>query len=281
VGEPIIHKLEVLNQDDADALFGYTFLPEDVAKIPVAYPISEFSSAKNAYQKSTEQALRDLVFQCSNRELATAWTAAGLDAYLYTFSFDLGPALEVVPLGDFHASEIPFVFKNLLEVFELLPLAGNVQGMSDIISCQWTSFAYGGSPNGEVRSSPNCDGVHGKIQDWPRFGDLRSSYSLNDEILHKPKPIELRPNNTYPDDEFPSDFQCDIIDTVKSVWREPPTPPDAPCSVGDNVSCPKSILRCAGNECCYDGSTCPSADSTFSECAAPKTIDCTQATFSV
>jgi len=282
VGLPIIHKIEALNAADRDALFGYTFAPEDVAKLIEAYPLSEFSSAKNPYQKSVEQALRDFVFQCSDRELATAWTDAGLDTYLYTFSFNMGPALNtLVPLGDFHASEIPFVFKNFLEVLDLLPLSGNVQGMSDIISCQWTSFAYGGSPNGEVVASPNCEGVHGKIHDWPRFGDLRSSYSLNDELLHKPKPLKIRSDNTYPDDEFPSDRRCDVMKTVKSVWRERPTAPDATCSVGDSVTCPDSVLRCAGNQCCQDGSTCPSADGSFSECAAPKTLDCTQQTFLV
>merc|ERR1712086_838354 len=85
VGFPIIHKLEALNQDDVDALYGFTFSPEDSIKIQEAYPLSEFSSATNAYQKSVEQALRDLVFQCSDRELATAWTSSGFDAYLYTF----------------------------------------------------------------------------------------------------------------------------------------------------------------------------------------------------
>jgi len=282
VGLPVIHKLEVLNLDDEDALYGYTFESEDVKKIQEAYPLSEFSSALNPYQKSVEQALRDFVFQCSDREMATAWTEAGLDAYLYTFSFDLGPVLnKILPLGDFHGSEIGFVFRNGLDTFKKLPLAGDVQGMSDIMSCQWTSFAYGGSPNGEVMSSPNCKGVHGKVKDWPRFGDLPSSYSLNDEFLHKPKPIELRPDNTYPDDEFPSSQRCDMWNSVKSIWREPPTPPGSVCSVGDSVSCPDSVLRCAGNQCCQDGSTCPSADSSFSECPAPKTFDCTGATLLV
>jgi len=277
VGGPIIHKPEALNQDDVNALLGSIFLPEDSIKIQEVYTPSEFSSATNAYQKGVEQALRDLVFGCSDRELATAWTAAGLDTYLYNFAFDFGPVLNKIGLGDFHASEIAFVFKNGLDLFKKLPFAGNVQGMSDIISCQWTSFAYGGSPNGEVVSSPNCDGVHGKIQDWPRFGDFRSSYELNDQRRHKPEPIALRANNTYPDDAFPSDRRCDMWKTIATIWREPPTPLGASCSVGDSVSCPDSVFRCAGNECCQDGSTCPSADGSFSECPAPKTTDCTQA----
>merc|ERR1712183_89295 len=57
----------------------------------------------------------------------------------------------------------------------------------------------------------------------------------------------------------------------------PPGPPPAPvpppagsCTVGEAVSCvtnpwsSASNEMCAGNQCCRDGSTCPSADPTFS-----------------
>jgi hypothetical protein len=61
-------------------------------------------------------------------------------------------------------------------------------------------------------------------------------------------------------------------------------PPSAPlqlvlssnvtCKVGDSVTCPGSTAGCAGNSCCADGSTCPSADEEFSCCPAPKKLDC-------
>jgi hypothetical protein len=63
-----------------------------------------------------------------------------------------------------------------------------------------------------------------------------------------------------------------------------PSPPPAPsgsCSVGDAVSCvtnswsSRSNEMCAGNQCCMDGSTCPSADPTFTGCAVAKKSDCT------
>lgn len=60
----------------------------------------------------------------------------------------------------------------------------------------------------------------------------------------------------------------------------PPAPPPAPagsCSVGDAVACPNSAnARCGGNQCCPDGSTCPSAEGDFSGCSAPKVFDCTR-----
>jgi len=47
------------------------------------------------------------------------------------------------------------------------------------------------------------------------------------------------------------------------------------CSVGDNVLCPSGAIHCMGNECCQDGTTCPSADPTYDMCPSPKTVDCT------
>merc|ERR1712183_1210796 len=113
------------------------------------YPASEFRfKSLNAHQKRLETLIQDVGFGCSNRDVATSWTRHGLDAYVYSFAFDLGPIFNKLPIGDFHGSEIPFVFKNDLDLFKLLPFRGNVQGMSDIMSCMWASFAYSGSPNG-------------------------------------------------------------------------------------------------------------------------------------
>jgi len=51
------------------------------------------------------------------------------------------------------------------------------------------------------------------------------------------------------------------------------------CDVGDHVYCPgQTSYYCAGNSCCQDGSTCPSAvDSHFSGCPKKKAVDCTTA----
>jgi len=66
-----------------------------------------------------------------------------------------------------------------------------------------------------------------------------------------------------------------------------PAPAPAPagsCSVGDAVSCPSanswlhpeaSNERCAGGQCCKDGSTCPSAPKDFTGCPVAKKSDCT------
>merc|ERR1711894_684215 len=57
----------------------------------------------------------------------------------------------------------------------------------------------------------------------------------------------------------------------------PPTPPPSPvtCNVGDSVQCPGSSSMCAGNQCCPDGSICPSAAKDFAGCPHGKDEDCT------
>jgi len=46
------------------------------------------------------------------------------------------------------------------------------------------------------------------------------------------------------------------------------------CKVGDPVMCPGTKNGCAGNSCCADGSTCPSAEELFGCCPQPKKADC-------
>lgn len=59
----------------------------------------------------------------------------------------------------------------------------------------------------------------------------------------------------------------------------PPSPPDPKCKVGDTVRCPGDPqVNCAGQECCPDGSVCPSAPNGWVNCPTRhKTQDCTTA----
>ena len=54
-----------------------------------------------------------------------------------------------------------------------------------------------------------------------------------------------------------------------------PNPPTPTCNVGEDVKCPGGVW-CAGNQCCPDGSICPSADNAFNGCPDPKLSDCTK-----
>eukprot|EP00746_Dinoflagellata_sp_MGD_P015134 gnl/MRDRNA2_/MRDRNA2_133513_c0_seq1.p1 gnl/MRDRNA2_/MRDRNA2_133513_c0~~gnl/MRDRNA2_/MRDRNA2_133513_c0_seq1.p1 ORF type:complete len:379 (+),score=61.15 gnl/MRDRNA2_/MRDRNA2_133513_c0_seq1:92-1228(+) len=74
-------------------------------------------------------------------------------------------------------------------------------------------------------------------------------------------------------------FYCPSSSPSPSPPPSPPSPPPSPsahCKVGDVVNCPGNSRKCAGDECCPDGSTCPSADSTYKMCPRGKTTDCTK-----
>jgi carboxylesterase type B len=63
-------RLEALTQHDVEVVLNWTFSPEDSQKVADMYPASEFSPSINSHQKLLEQALRDLAFHCSNRDVA-------------------------------------------------------------------------------------------------------------------------------------------------------------------------------------------------------------------
>lgn len=216
---PGMHQPNAQSARDVELALNWTF-PQDVDEILSAYPISEYQSEgpKNAYKKQFARIIRDVVFGCSNRNMSTLWHADGLDAYLYTFSFDFGTLDKLLQVGTFHASELVFVFRNYLWIPEVLPMTGDVKGMADIVSCQWTSFAYTGDPNGGSDPSkwpPGCQDIHGKVAHWPKFDGDRN-YMMLDSV---PKVQQVRAANQFPDDAFPSDEKCNMWDRVTSPWH--------------------------------------------------------------
>merc|ERR1712039_364598 len=80
----------------------------------------------------------------------------------------------------------------------------------------------------------------------------------------------------------PKDSDCTTSGPPTPSPPAPPSPPGGTCKVGDAVLCPGSTtVKCAGNACCPDGSTCPSADSAFDGCLTGKKTDCTKAWTSI
>merc|ERR550525_2058280 len=57
--------------------------------------------------------------------------------------------------------------------------------------------------------------------------------------------------------------------------RPGPMPSPQHCGVGDSIKCPGSSAMCAGNQCCPDGSTCPSVTLASLAVASPRKEDCT------
>merc|ERR1711977_213329 len=67
----------------------------------------------------------------------------------------------------------------------------------------------------------------------------------------------------------------------KTVDCQAPLSKDATCAIGEYVTCPGSTDKCFGNQCCRDGSTCPSAPDAIAEGCGPKKASCELLTWSV
>lgn len=210
---------EPRTKEDLDLLLNWLFSAEDQAKIRKLYKPSEFGFLNPAkYYKTVSKLMRDAGFMCSDRFVARQWRDRGLEAFLYTFSFNFGDVLDSLPLGTFHGSELPFVWHRLLDIIKLFPGHGDQYAMADIMSCQWATFVHTGRPSSTNSSplTPGCSHVHGLIQDWPLFTDEEHFYSLRDSPLVR----RLQAANKYPDDERPSNEKCDMWDTVSYPWHD-------------------------------------------------------------
>eukprot|EP00438_Fugacium_kawagutii_P026693 Skav219951 [mRNA] locus=scaffold2879:154558:158548:+ [translate_table: standard] len=152
------------------------FFQENVSKVEAVYNQKEFPDNDVLIRR----VIRDLMFMCPLRALASAWSSAGLPTFLYVFDFSYGLAA-LIGLGDFHGSELPFVFRNWLEFIKPIDPFQSPRRMSNIISCKWTSFANGHDPNGGTNESqwvPGCEDINGRYSEWPKFGRERLFYTL-------------------------------------------------------------------------------------------------------
>lgn len=185
------------DQDKMVALYGGTDFPNDMRR--------------------SGRVMRDIVFMCSDRALASAWSKAGLPTYLYTFSFNFGQNVVERDLGDAHAFELPFVWMNYDKVLGYLAKdVKNYSQMAKALTCTWASFVKCQAPKCSS-PLPNCDETLKGLADWPQFSNsARSFYSFK-----LPATVEsIRSTTIYQKtDEFPGDDRCDFWDSADLDWR--------------------------------------------------------------
>jgi hypothetical protein len=71
--------------------------------------------------------------------------------------------------------------------------------------------------------------------------------------------------------------EATIGQAYKEMCGSLETPQPSRCKVGSTVKCPgSSVASCQGDQCCPDGSTCPSASQEFKGCPKGKVEDCTR-----
>jgi para-nitrobenzyl esterase len=137
------------------------------------YPAGSNDEAKASGYAS----FRDLVFGWQMRTWARMATKTGKSkTYLYYFS-RVPPGPTSAQYGSYHASEIAYVFQNLLPP---RPWEDADRKLSDAMSTYWVNFATTGDPNGKG------------LTKWPKYDEKTDlALELGDTIaplpaLHKP-----------------------------------------------------------------------------------------------
>jgi len=106
------------------------------------YNISNYPN--NNYGAMGTDMLTHYFFTCSARRAARA-ASKNSTVYYYQFSYELD-WIEYLLLGDYHSSELDFVFNNQWPPI-LHDFSANDQNVSDTMTLYWTNFAAGGDPN--------------------------------------------------------------------------------------------------------------------------------------
>jgi len=158
-----------------------------IQDILMQYPDYDYNSTDSR----TSMILRDTEFLCPSRRAARAVSSQGVPVYMYHWAYH-GDFIEDPILGDYHSSEIEFVFDNAWppEIHQFSP---RDQAMSDIMGQYWTNFAKSLSPNGPVITNVT----------WP----LYNATGLN-IVLEYPPTIQQHLYWGY----------CDVLDTIQESY---------------------------------------------------------------
>jgi len=119
------------------------------------YPVASYN---NSYMEVVADVLRDEFFVCADRRVLREVAKQGMPAYQYRFVYP-GDWVDMASQGDYHASELAFVFGNawppLVHIF-----SNNDAAVAASFGTYWTNFAKGHDPNG-----------NGTQPNWPLFSD--------------------------------------------------------------------------------------------------------------
>jgi len=139
----------------------------DLAKeFDALYPASTDADVRGAWLASQ----RDATMTLQMRTWARLATEAGARAYLYWFSH-VSPHPDAARLGAYHASEIAYVFGNLLRKWNYTPIDRRI---ADMMSSYWANFATSGDPNGAA------------LPKWTPYNAADEPYmDLGDELVER------------------------------------------------------------------------------------------------
>lgn len=106
------------------------------------------ADGKTEFAKMLSLVNTDKVWAEPARFTARAFVAQSTPAYLYLFSYVADSMKERMRFGAFHASEIPYVFDNLIER-DGFSASSKDREVARMMNTYWANFARTGNPNGE------------------------------------------------------------------------------------------------------------------------------------
>ncbi|XP_065807648.1 cAMP-regulated D2 protein [Labrus bergylta] len=126
------------------------------------------------------QIVTDYVFLCPSRRSARAATAAGSEAWMYTFDHvasdhRVWSGLTFCYQHVCHGAELPFLFHSAsVANFTLSPPE---KLLSNRMLCYWGAFAHTGNPSSRVQQSTFCR--EQRLPVWPRYSDTSGWLMMN------------------------------------------------------------------------------------------------------
>ncbi|MDZ7372194.1 MAG: carboxylesterase family protein [candidate division KSB1 bacterium] len=131
-----------VNADSKEELFSLFGRLKDEAK-------AVYDPAGNRdFEEILTQVNTDKVWAEPARFTAAAFAAQGAPAYLYLFSYVPPASRERMRFGAPHASEIPYVFRNLHARWGAEAASPQDEEVARIMNTYWVNFAKTGNPNG-------------------------------------------------------------------------------------------------------------------------------------
>lgn len=113
-----------------------------------AAAVSNFYPLQN-YKNNDERTafiLRDYLFLCGSRKVARSISSFGVPVYLYQFTHDLKGWPEYKLFGDYHTSELDFVFDNAWPI-GVHRFTEDDKKMASTFGMYWSNLAKGKDPN--------------------------------------------------------------------------------------------------------------------------------------
>ncbi len=145
LGLPLLVPGTTLPPRDSDVTLAlHAFFPHNISAIPA---IMSLYSDQGSNSKVLAAIIRDMMFTCPQRRLSRALSASGYTVHSYRFLPRLHTLLGS-PFGDFHCSELPFVFAKASAAGRSSSDMAAAAAIEKLMGSAWAALAAGQAPAG-------------------------------------------------------------------------------------------------------------------------------------